>query len=165
MSRPYECKRVGWMDEETNLSILLCSWCLIGTACTPVVDKLPLNHAWLLHHDAVFKVCCAPMQNRHFLSPPPLSSRCLPPLSLSCPLTEWRLQVGLAGRTGAGKSSILSALLRLRAVSSGAILLDGADVARVPLPLLRSSVAVLPQTPFLFQATVRQGHVCRRAGR
>lgn len=65
-------------------------------------------------------------------------------------------RVGLAGRTGAGKSSILSALLRVAPVSHGRIHIDGVDISTLPLYVLRSRIALVPQQPFLFSGTIRE---------
>ncbi|CAM6124334.1 unnamed protein product [Calypogeia fissa] len=65
-------------------------------------------------------------------------------------------QVGIAGRTGAGKSSILSVLFRLTPISSGKIFIDGVDISKVPLRVLRSRLSVVPQSPMLFEGTLRQ---------
>jgi len=62
--------------------------------------------------------------------------------------------VALVGRTGAGKSTILSLLLRLDDPPPGTVLVGGRDVTEVPLPLLRRSVAVVPQETFLFSDTL-----------
>ncbi|KAL3835470.1 hypothetical protein ACJIZ3_010206 [Penstemon smallii] len=64
-------------------------------------------------------------------------------------------RVGVVGRTGAGKSSILNLLFRLNQVSSGSILVDGLNIARVPIRDLRSSIAIVPQSPFLFEGSLR----------
>jgi ATP-binding cassette subfamily B protein len=66
--------------------------------------------------------------------------------------------VALVGRTGAGKSTILSLLLRLDEPPPGTVFIGGRDVASVPLPVLRRSVAVVPQETFLFSATL-EGNV------
>ncbi|KAH8938123.1 hypothetical protein BDL97_16G065900 [Sphagnum fallax] len=65
-------------------------------------------------------------------------------------------QVGMAGRTGAGKSSILNCLFRLSPVSAGSILIDGVNIAHVRLQRLRSRMTVVPQSPFLFGGTLRE---------
>ena len=63
--------------------------------------------------------------------------------------------VGICGRTGAGKSSILLCLLRIVELSQGSVLIDGRDVATVPLQLLRRQIAVIPQDPVIFSGSIR----------
>ncbi|KAJ2485810.1 Multidrug resistance-associated protein 1 [Coemansia sp. RSA 2320] len=63
--------------------------------------------------------------------------------------------VGIVGRTGAGKSSLLQALLRLVELEAGTIAIDGVDVSELGLHDLRRSVSVVPQAAALIEGSVR----------
>jgi len=64
--------------------------------------------------------------------------------------------IALVGATGSGKTSLVSLISRLYDVSSGAVLIDGADVRLLDLRSLRHSVAIVSDDPFLFSATVAE---------
>lgn len=64
-------------------------------------------------------------------------------------------KIGICGRTGAGKSTIMNALYRMCELSSGSIEIDGVDIATLGLHELRSRLSIIPQDPVLFQGTVR----------
>ncbi len=64
--------------------------------------------------------------------------------------------VALVGPSGAGKSTFVSLLLRLYDPSSGRILFDGIDNREIPISVLRSQMAIVPQDIFLFGGTIRE---------
>lgn len=64
--------------------------------------------------------------------------------------------VGIVGRTGSGKSSILQTLFRLVELQTGKTFIDGVDIKTVGLHILRKSIAYIPQSPFLIQGTIRE---------
>jgi ABC-type multidrug transport system fused ATPase/permease subunit len=64
--------------------------------------------------------------------------------------------VAMAGRTGAGKSSIASLIERFYETKKGQVLLDGHDVCSVTEQSLRRRIGFVPQDPFLFSGTIEQ---------
>ncbi|XP_025073873.1 probable multidrug resistance-associated protein lethal(2)03659 [Pogonomyrmex barbatus] len=66
-----------------------------------------------------------------------------------------REKIGIVGRTGAGKSSLIQALFRLADVD-GVIDIDGIDTSQIGLHDLRSKISIIPQEPFLFSGSLRR---------
>ena len=61
------------------------------------------------------------------------------------------LQIGIVGRTGAGKSSLTLALFRIIEAAGGNITIDGQNIANIGLTDLRSKLAIIPQVSVLLK--------------
>ncbi len=72
-------------------------------------------------------------------------------------------RVALVGRSGAGKTTVVSLLLRLFELQRGRILVDGRDIRDLPLDRLRALVAVVAQDTYLFHGSVRRNLLLARA--
>ena len=82
----------------------------------------------------------------------PSAPHVLKGVSFRCQAGE---KVGIVGRTGAGKSSLIMALFRLASADSGAVRIDGVDVSKLSLRELRQRIAIIPQEPVMFEGTLR----------
>lgn len=74
-------------------------------------------------------------------------------LSVTFPAGE---KIGVVGRTGSGKSTIMMSLLRILESFKGQILIDGKDIAKMSLDDLRSAITIILQDPCLFAGTLRE---------
>ncbi|MFB3908384.1 MAG: ABC transporter ATP-binding protein [Candidatus Eisenbacteria bacterium] len=63
--------------------------------------------------------------------------------------------IAIVGRTGSGKTTLVSLIPRVYDPTAGGVLLDGVDVRERPLEQVRGAVAVVPQESFLFSDTLR----------
>ncbi len=63
--------------------------------------------------------------------------------------------VGIIGRTGAGKTTLVNLIMRAFNAPRGTLFIDGNDICRIPLKTLRNGIAYVPQDNFLFSDTVK----------
>ncbi|KAL8707356.1 MAG: hypothetical protein Q9220_007604 [cf. Caloplaca sp. 1 TL-2023] len=79
----------------------------------------------------------------------------LPPVLKGVSFVAEKQLVAIIGRTGAGKSSLILAILRLLEIQQGTIFIDGVNIADIRIQTLRSRLAIIPQDPVLLSGTLR----------
>ncbi|XP_043692521.1 ABC transporter C family member 3-like isoform X1 [Telopea speciosissima] len=73
---------------------------------------------------------------------------------LTCTFPRGR-KIGIVGRTGSGKSTLVQALFRMLEPEVGQILIDGINISKIGLHDLRSRLSIIPQDPTMFEGTLR----------
>ncbi|KAL1962947.1 hypothetical protein VTN77DRAFT_9043 [Rasamsonia byssochlamydoides] len=64
-------------------------------------------------------------------------------------------KIGICGRSGSGKSSLIASLFRMIEIDSGSILIDGLDLSLIRRQEIRSRIVAMPQDPYLLHGTIR----------
>ena len=90
---------------------------------------------------------------RHLNFTYPDGTRVLKDINITLPRGN---TLAIIGRTGSGKTTLANLLLRLYNPPPGTILLDGIDINRIPLAVLRRDIGYVPQDGFLFSATLHE---------
>jgi ATP-binding cassette subfamily B protein len=69
---------------------------------------------------------------------------------------ESGMTVAVVGYTGTGKSTLMNLVPRLYDITGGELLIDGIDIRKIPLEVLRSNIGFVPQETFLFSDTIAE---------
>ncbi|EQL02449.1 ABC transporter, transmembrane domain, type 1 [Ophiocordyceps sinensis CO18] len=140
----------SWIDLETSLGAI--------ARLRTFLDKTPAEEDWLDEQDSGLpsswpghgKIEVRSMSAKY--NPTDEASR--PILNDLSVVIEPGQRVGIIGRTGSGKSSLLASMLGLLDYS-GSVWIDGIDISTIPRQQLRSRITTLPQEPVQLAGTVR----------
>jgi ABC-type multidrug transport system fused ATPase/permease subunit len=75
--------------------------------------------------------------------------------NISCKIKSGE-KIGIVGRTGSGKTTILNTIIGIAELVEGDILIDGKKINEIPLKSLRREITVIDQEPVLINSTFRQ---------
>ncbi|TIA11583.1 putative multidrug resistance protein [Aureobasidium pullulans] len=64
-------------------------------------------------------------------------------------------KIGICGRTGSGKSTLIALIFRLLDISAGVVIVDDIDISKIPRQQTRESIIAIPQDPYILSGTVR----------
>jgi len=135
------------------------------------VRSLVQAESHLTSYERITYYASTPPESRSAVIPPPdwplhgeiklhdLSVRYRPELSpalnrVTCTIPAGK-RVGVIGRTGSGKSTLILALARLVDISNGHVEIDGVNTSTLSLAALRSALTIVPQEPVLFSGSLR----------
>jgi ATP-binding cassette, subfamily B, multidrug efflux pump len=132
--------------------------------------RIEFDHVWFAYREAADEATTASVGTGTLTRPRPEGSAVLAPGNAQPTTTgssspDWVLRdatfaiepgetVAIVGHTGAGKTTLISLLLRFYDVQKGAVRIDGIDVKEMDLADLRSRFGVVLQDPFLFSGTI-----------
>lgn len=108
------------------------------------IDKVHISNAWPTNGKIEFRSVSLRYNEK---DPYVLKNLCF--------ITKSHEKIGIVGRTGAGKSSLITALFQL-SKTEGDIIIDGTNITTIGLKDLRSGISIIPQEPVLFSGTMRK---------
>jgi ABC-type multidrug transport system fused ATPase/permease subunit len=119
-------------------------YCALDQEPSPPKNRPPMN--WPTHGEIVFKNVSMSYSNEDD------TTLALRDITLTIRGGE---KIGIVGRTGAGKSSLIQILFRMGILVHGQIEIDKIDIETIGLDDLRSRISIIPQDPILFTGTIR----------
>ncbi|KAJ1945978.1 hypothetical protein GGF37_001421 [Kickxella alabastrina] len=132
---------------------------LSGYGTVAIVALIQLANAYVIYYVKSLRISLMVNSNPDTMRQSMSSMRYHPELDLVLKGLSFSAQgsenIGIVGRTGAGKSSITYALMPLVKPANGQIIIDGIDILTIGHHDLRSRIAIIPQDPVLFKGTIR----------